>query len=749
APQQAEAARPNLAHQSSKARHFHRRVHHRPDAIVIKTNGSTSYADILKTLKGEGSLQQTVGSSVHNIRRSASGALVLQLKKGVENVSTLGAEIEKVLGPVATASARQHTSSIEIKDLDECVDEAEIATALGALLGVPVSQAAVKSLRRAYAGTRVAVVALPDERTGGLTALKLRPHTDRLGGAAESVVEERPSAATSCWCPGHVSANCKGTPTAPSSVFAAPKKGHKARDCKSSPVCVLCRERRAVRCRPWSQVHEPDLPSCPEDIPSPPMMRILQLNLIITARAAQDLLSQTMREQRINVAIVCDQYKNLDPPYTWLADANNQAAIWVHGGTIVQERPAGAHAFFTWARISGIYFFSVYAPPRLADVEFSALLTNIVEEAQGKRHTHRRGDFKRLVYGVGIAVKQELRATTLLDALAPLDAVLLKHRHPNIFLQVYTACLRSGIFPSCWKRQRLVLLPKPGKPAEEPSSYRPLCMLDTAGKILEKIIRDRLEVITESPEGLSDHQYGFRKGRSTTNAIENVIAVARQAVEGKRWHRGTKKYCAVVTLDVKNAFNSARWNNILTALRRLHTPEYLLRIINSYFSASVLDYSTDDGPESTESQRGVPQGSVLGPIPCGTSCMTLFCASGSGAMLRVRPSSPNRQRKGSKSGWSPREDHAPNTGGPRSSRRKLYAHVVDSILLYGAPIWSGAAEDAQAYIRQAESVHRRALPASDQRAVRISHMTRRTLWPASLVGFASGRACSHSPAPPL
>ncbi|CAB0036149.1 unnamed protein product [Trichogramma brassicae] len=44
---------------------------------------------------------------------------------------------------------------------------------------------------------------------------------------------------------------------------------------------------------------------------------------------------------------------------------------------------------------------------------------------------------------------------------------------------------------------------------------------------------------------------------------------------------------------------------------------------------------------------------------------------------------------------------------PRSSRRVLYAHVVDSILLYGAPIWSCAME-TQAYIRQAESVHRRA-----------------------------------------
>uniref|UniRef100_A0ABD2X153 Reverse transcriptase domain-containing protein n=1 Tax=Trichogramma kaykai TaxID=54128 RepID=A0ABD2X153_9HYME len=48
---------------------------------------------------------------------------------------------------------------------------------------------------------------------------------------------------------------------------------------------------------------------------------------------------------------------------------------------------------------------------------------------------------------------------------------------PDIFLGVYTTCLETGVFPSSWKRQRLVLLPKPG---DEPSSYRPLCMLDTA-----------------------------------------------------------------------------------------------------------------------------------------------------------------------------------------------------------------------------------------------------------------------------
>ncbi|CAB0029193.1 unnamed protein product [Trichogramma brassicae] len=49
----------------------------------------------------------------------------------------------------------------------------------------------------------------------------------------------------------------------------------------------------------------------------------------------------------------------------------------------------------------------------------------------------------------------------------------------------------------------------------------------------------------------------------------------------------------------------------------------------------------------------------------------------------------------------------PNTGRPRSSRRELYALVIDSILLYGAPIWSCATE-TQAPIRQVEAVHRRA-----------------------------------------
>ncbi|CAB0040026.1 unnamed protein product, partial [Trichogramma brassicae] len=123
-------------------------------------------------------------------------------------------------------------------------------------------------------------------------------------------------------------------------------------------------------------------------------------------------------------------------------------------------------------------------------------------------------------------------------------------------------CTRRACGPVSFQRagkgRGLFCCQSHASPPEEPSSYRPLCMLDTAGKILERITSNRLEATTESPGGLSDHHYGFRKGRSTINAVENVIATAREVIAGKRRNRGTKKYCAVGTLDSKNAFNSAR-----------------------------------------------------------------------------------------------------------------------------------------------------------------------------------------------
>lgn len=186
------------------------------------------------------------------------------------------------------------------------------------------------------------------------------------------------------------------------------------------------------------------------------------------------------------------------------------------------------------------------------------------------------------------------------------------HAATGMFLDVYDSCLQEGTFPTTWKQQRLVLLPKGKKPPEEPSSYRPLCMLDSAGKILERIVHKRIEPYAEAH--LSDNQYGFRRGRSTLDAIDLVVETARVAITGTRWRRGTKQYCLVVTLDVQNAFNSAKWDFITNALNRMEVPGYLQRMITSYFTNRILQYDTEKGPKWYKVTGGVPQGSVLGPL---------------------------------------------------------------------------------------------------------------------------------------
>lgn len=184
------------------------------------------------------------------------------------------------------------------------------------------------------------------------------------------------------------------------------------------------------------------------------------------------------------------------------------------------------------------------------------------------------------------------------------------YENPDMFRSTIQHCIQEGSFPDIWKRQKLVLLPKPGKLPGDPSAYRPICLLDTVGKLLERVVLNRLTKYTESESGLSELQFGFRKGRSTVDAIRTVVHAMQTAQKQQR--RGNR-YCAVVTLDVKNAFNSASWAAIADSLHRLRVPEYLCQILKSYFQNRRLIYETDAGKRSVAITAGVPQGSILGP----------------------------------------------------------------------------------------------------------------------------------------
>lgn len=182
---------------------------------------------------------------------------------------------------------------------------------------------------------------------------------------------------------------------------------------------------------------------------------------------------------------------------------------------------------------------------------------------------------------------------------------------PEYVLRVYNELASSANFPADWKRARLVLLRKGDKPIDNPAAYRPICLLDVEGKLYEHLILIRLNRELTRTGGLSERQYGFREGRQTVDAINEVMRIARAAEAD--YSCSHRRLCVVITLDVKNAFNSASWQKILEELRRREIDESLINVIASYLSEREIILEAEDASRIRKINSGVPQGSVLGP----------------------------------------------------------------------------------------------------------------------------------------
>ena len=84
--------------------------------------------------------------------------------------------------------------------------------------------------------------------------------------------------------------------------------------------------------------------------------------------------------------------------------------------------------------------------------------------------------------------------------------------------QLFNLSLASGKFPEMWKIASIVPIPKSGDKSD-PSNYRPISLLSIVSKLLEKIVYAILwdHLLEHSP--ISDRQWGFQRGKSTTTAL--------------------------------------------------------------------------------------------------------------------------------------------------------------------------------------------------------------------------------------
>lgn len=120
---------------------------------------------------------------------------------------------------------------------------------------------------------------------------------------------------------------------------------------------------------------------------------------------------------------------------------------------------------------------------------------------------------------------------------------------------------------------KVALIPKvKSEGNQETLTFRPICLLDTPGKLLETLVKNRLEVELEDNAAISSRQFGFRSGRSTIHAAEWVAKKVKET---------QSKWCLFVTIDIKNAFNSASWAVILNCLDRIGVSNYIKAIMQT------------------------------------------------------------------------------------------------------------------------------------------------------------------------
>lgn len=159
--------------------------------------------------------------------------------------------------------------------------------------------------------------------------------------------------------------------------------------------------------------------------------------------------------------------------------------------------------------------------------------------------------------------------------------------------------------PKDWREGYIVKLPKKGD-LQECSNYRGIMLLSVPGKILSRIILERLKETTDAV--LRDEQAGFRQNRSCTDQISTLRIIVEQSIE---WN--SSLYINFV--DYEKAFDSLDRETLWKLLRHYGVPQKLTNLIKKMYEETTARVLHEGKlTEAFEIKTGVRQGCLLSPF---------------------------------------------------------------------------------------------------------------------------------------
>ena len=164
--------------------------------------------------------------------------------------------------------------------------------------------------------------------------------------------------------------------------------------------------------------------------------------------------------------------------------------------------------------------------------------------------------------------------------------------------------LSNCIVPTAFKEARITPLYKKNSKLEV-GNYRPVSVLSTVSKILERAVYNQLEDYLQNSKLLYKFQSGFRKYFSTSTCLTYLTDYIKYEI-------AAGKYVGMVALDVQKAFDCVNHRILCQKLEFMGVESSWF---NSYLTGRTQIVVANGVQSETESiQCGVPQGSLLGPL---------------------------------------------------------------------------------------------------------------------------------------
>jgi len=175
------------------------------------------------------------------------------------------------------------------------------------------------------------------------------------------------------------------------------------------------------------------------------------------------------------------------------------------------------------------------------------------------------------------------------------------------YVDIINSSLNEGICPEGWKTSTIKPIPKIEQP-KKASHFRPINVLPTFEKVLELVVKEQLVKYIDSNNIITEHQSGFRNGYSCETAIQVIIDEWKLLVSDK-------KMIGVIFMDLRRAFETIDRERLLRKLYQYGIRDRVLQWIRSYLTGRLQQVNFDNKRSGLlNTEYGVPQGSVLGPL---------------------------------------------------------------------------------------------------------------------------------------